>query len=404
MEQITGIAKNRIPKDPEVIRRGSVVVRSNMLINGRFCASLEETKLMILSMYRAQQTGSLEVRFMAKELRGYLKASNTDRLYTSLKDMAVNITGHHIVVESPSKKKFEAFAIVTNCIYEDGIFTIKFNDSMKKYLFDLTSSYTSTEISILMSFGIGRGGGSKGKANYALRLYDILRAQKYRIGGRRREAAESFNFEQLKITLGLIDIDNTVVRRSVFDSVTKGTSVPGKTGRQKYARWDNFKRRVLEPAVEEINEKTDIRIRYELEYIGSAGKVGRIVFFISESDAYKKNIPTEHLIEEAASVIREPLGKEVLRRLVIAADGDTEKIRKAYRIACSQKRDIEDLGSWMLAAIREGWEENGSPVKKKGTKAGQKAAVRPKQRNRFCDFEQNTYDFEQLEKELTLNI
>ena len=67
MERNTRITRIGEPAEND---RGGVVVRSNMLINGKFSASLEETKLMILSMYRAQQTDSLEVSFRAQELRG----------------------------------------------------------------------------------------------------------------------------------------------------------------------------------------------------------------------------------------------------------------------------------------------------------------------------------------------
>ena len=365
MERNTRITRIGEPAEND---RGGVVVRSNMLINGKFSASLEETKLMILSMYRAQQTDSLEVSFRAQELRGYLKASNTTKLYSSLRDIAVNMTGHHIVIEAPTKKKFEAFAIVPNCAYEDGVFTIKFNESMQKYLFDLSSSYTSTEISILMSFGIGGRGGAKGKSNYALRLYDILRTQKYRIADGQKETVAAFEFEQLKITLGLVNIDDIGVRKSVFDNVAKGTPLPEKAGGHKYARWDNFKTRVLEPALKEINEKTDISVRYALEHVGSSGKIGRIAFIISESDAYKKNAINDRLIEETASIIKEPLGKTALREIIVAADGNMERIKRAYRIACAQEGEIRDLGRWMVSAISGNWEEKQTPVKKEAKK------------------------------------
>ena len=53
-----------------------------------------------------------------------------------------------------------------------------------------------------------------------------------------------------------------------------------------YSRFNNFRDRVLTPAIEEINSKTDLKVSYEK--ISQGRKVTHLKFFISEKKAKKK--------------------------------------------------------------------------------------------------------------------
>ena len=59
---------------------GRVMIRSNALICGLFSASLAETKLMIMAMYRAQQIGCLTVSFKANELQEWITVIQPQRI------------------------------------------------------------------------------------------------------------------------------------------------------------------------------------------------------------------------------------------------------------------------------------------------------------------------------------
>lgn len=48
---------------------------------------------------------------------------------------------------------------------------------------------------------------------------------------------------------------------------------------QSYDRWPDFKRRILEPAVNEINEYSDLNVAYDTEKEGR--KVTRVIFYMA---------------------------------------------------------------------------------------------------------------------------
>jgi plasmid replication initiation protein len=52
---------------------------------------------------------------------------------------------------------------------------------------------------------------------------------------------------------------------------------------QSYERWPDFRRRALEPAVEEINQYTDINIAWDVEKEGK--KVTRVIFYMAKKNA-----------------------------------------------------------------------------------------------------------------------
>ena len=51
---------------------------------------------------------------------------------------------------------------------------------------------------------------------------------------------------------------------------------------QNYARWPDFRRRALDPAMEEINAYTDLNVAYDVEKDGT--KVVRVVFYMARKN------------------------------------------------------------------------------------------------------------------------
>jgi hypothetical protein len=73
--------------------------------------------------------------------------------------------------------------------------------------------------------------------------------------------------------------------------------------------------------------------------------------------------------------------------LLKVADNDLEKIRKALRMADESKTAIANLIGWCISCIKANYNE--------------KIKVEPD--NSYYKFEQNTYNFEELENELIKN-
>ena len=110
---------------------------------------------------------------------------------------------------------------------------------MLPYLQELKTQYTSYKIYYIMTM----------KSQYSIRLYEILKS----VAGKE---------------LWYFDIENL---KKIFMC------------EEKYDRVNNFKQRIIEPAIEEINNKTDLNVTYE--YLNEGKKIVGIEFHIS----YKSN-------------------------------------------------------------------------------------------------------------------
>lgn len=75
-----------------------------------------------------------------------------------------------------------------------------------------------------------------------------------------------------------------------------------------------------------------------------------------------------------------------IKAIAVAAENNYERVKNAYDIYKKQKVCAANFTGWMIAAIKNGY------------KASRKYCS-----NGFHDFEQNEYDFDQLEMELLSN-
>ena len=119
---------------------------------------------------------------------------------------------------------------------------IQFSDKAKPFLLELEGQYTGYMLKYVTGF----------KNSFSVRIYELCK-QYQRIG--RREMKLAF----LKEILGLD---------------------------HKYNRFTNFKSRVLEPAVADINDFSDIRISFEVKKRGRI--IDTIFFFVSINSNQEK--------------------------------------------------------------------------------------------------------------------
>ena len=411
----------------ETNKNTEILIRDNVLIRSIFTGSLTETKILLLALYSVQRTGNLTLRFASKELVQKLHVSDDPALYPLLKKTAKRLLQKFVIVEKRGTKNrstFEGFALVPYCSYIDGVFTIEISKHALQFLTDLKTPYTATDMSVLMSFGTG---GEKVRSrSFPLRLYELLKTKKYLLSSEREYVSEIIPLSELKIRGGLVDIMKDM-ELEPLQEIDLGNDVMESYAKGTYDSWFNFRRRVLDPAVSEINMKTDIFISYSVITVGQAGRVEAVEFYIKENDAVKSLTDTggdngiaikndvvitteEHStpsskpaeIEMIRSFITENISDEDVGRIIDAAEGDIEKVRAAYGLAEIQTGKIRDLASWMVSAIKGGWAENTSSAAagtRTGNFSGRKSFSRMDHEGRF-GFGANDYDFDVLEEEL----
>ena len=204
--------------------------------------------------------------------------------------------------------------------------------------------------------------------------------------------------KHLKKYLCNIKQNFTILNLSLMLSIDNGYEKAVEVSPERmFESWSEFRRKVLDVAIKEINDKTDIRVRYDTVKGGKGGKVYEVKFYVTllciknivEPD---ENEDLSNIVDEddAIDEIYRLLGNNIksvrdARSIAKAAGNDLEKIRKAYRIY-EAKKDVSNIVGFMIAAIEKDFSE---PIKKK---------------NSFTDFEMNrqmsTEEIDELEKVL----
>jgi plasmid replication initiation protein len=250
-----------------------------------------------------------------------------------------------IKIKNIQNEEFEKYHWVDICKYKNGILKVKINRELKPFYLNL-DWYTKYQLKNIMQF----------KSTYSFRLYELLK-QYENLGNR------IVNIDYLRVAL---DID-----------------------KKQYPKYANLKQKVINIAVTEINNNTDLHI--EIEELKEVRKVISIKFIIT-SNSKAKNEITVALAEPPKDInkikqVQEIFYKHTITELEAAvilkdADNDIEKIKQCYGYLLT-KNKIDNVVGYMRTIV--------------------KYFVEPKTSNKidnFNNFEQRTYDFKDLEKKL----
>lgn len=144
--------------------------------------------------------------------------------------------------DKDSLRKFRWFAD-TRYVKSSGEVKVIPAPTLREHLLQLESNFTEYELYNIMAL----------KSKYAIKLFELFKSYQYL-------KHRYFEIEELKL---LLDAEN-------------------------YVNFYNFRKRVLEPAINEINEYTELDVKYDIYYKGK--KVVGIDFIIE-----KKDMKAEHL-------------------------------------------------------------------------------------------------------------
>lgn len=216
-----------------------LVVKSNALIQASYTLGLVEQRLILMSIVGARETGEgitaetlLTVR--AQDYAALFGVEN-NVAYRVLADAVETLFNRRATVEVYDKKRDRtrpmAVRWVTAMAYEEGegAITLRFGHEVVPELTRLEENFTSYELEQVAGL----------KSAYAVRLYELL------IQWRSTGKTPVFEINHFRNQLGL--------------------------GVNEYPVMGNFKARVLDLAVAQINEHTDITATYEQH------KKGRVI-------------------------------------------------------------------------------------------------------------------------------
>lgn len=280
------MARKKLPERQNMALRSGremeVYKANDMIQKGRHELSLQEQRCVLyaISKIKPEDTIFQEYTF---ELSDFFKLCGLQKeSYHELKGILQGLADRSwwATIDDKGTESLVRWFSTLRTNKRSGKVTIKFHEDMMPYLLELTKEnkyFTHYQLKYILPM----------KSQYAIRLYELLKSYQ------RNNIEWFFDIDQLKKQLNC----------------------------ETYKNFADFNRRVLEPAVAEINEYTDIKIAWDIEKEGR--KVSKVVFFMvgkrkaelleadrAITDALDGQIDIQDLLKENQSSIKEQFLKE----------------------------------------------------------------------------------------------
>ena len=228
-----------------------LVVKDNALIQASYTLDLAEQRLILLAIIEARNKsqGITQDTLLEIHASSYAKQFNINdkTAYTVVKDASKGLFDRYVTYhdKNPKNGKDRSFHCrwidKTGIEPDSGIVYIRFTSDVIPLITRLESHFTSYVIDKVANL----------TSSYAIRLYEIL------ISWREVGKTPKYEINDLRSKLGVEP--------------------------KQYQRMNNFKARVLELAIDQINEHTDITANYNQH------KKGKVITAISFSFKHKKS-------------------------------------------------------------------------------------------------------------------
>lgn len=212
-----------------------IVYKDNYLVEASYKLTLAEQRLMLyciskLNPQEPQQRQTINVEEFIKQFPD-VKPNNA---YKQIKTAIDNIYERSIKVKDPNKTKEFRWVQSKEYFNDQGSAVIEFSNAVMPYLCQLEKQFTNYQLRNISGF----------KRTYSIRLYELLTQY-------RKIKSRTISVLDLRIALQLDD---------------------------KYKEYKELRKQVIAPSIEEINEKSDLKIAYKPLRKGRS--IDSIEFFI----------------------------------------------------------------------------------------------------------------------------
>lgn len=335
-----------------------IVKKSNYFImNSSYDLSIDEQKIILTlaSLVQINDVDFRKYRFSIKEFMDMLGIKNKGR-YKTIPEMTKELMKKVFQITEPDGS-ITTVSWLSSSKYNEGTgyIELEFSPSLKPYLLQLNELFTKYKLTNVLGM----------RCKYSPRIYEILKANAFK-----SQKTIEIELIELKKILGIEHL---------------------------YPVYADFKKRVIEPAKEDLALVSDIA--FETEEIRVGRKVVAIVFSIKDNspvvetdnfefkpleiinDDLEKERKINEKLEPLKKVIKDSLTTKELLLIYDAANGDLGLIEAVYLYAKGKK--VDNLVGYMLAVLKNGFNVPIESVPKKKK-----------------DFDEREYDFEALERKL----
>ncbi len=313
------------------------VRKSNRLIEARYRLTLGEQRLILhlCSLIHSSDKDFKSYEIRVKDFAKMFGLEKRNNIYKAVESAAKELAGKRLDISRDGKEIYVSWLSYVEYVEGSGIVKVEFHRSLKPYLLQLQEygNFTKYQINHVINF----------KSQYSIRLYELLKQKFFTAEGKKiKKFNRFFKLDDFRLILGIPE--------------------------KEYKIFNNFRVRVIEPAVKEIIDNTDIFIE-EVLYGKAGSKITDITFFVTVIAA--DELPNLQLEMEEEPPKEQP--HPIIERLISLGFGvETAKQYKtkygikrierniAYTLAKKQEGVVNDIPSYLNKAIKEdmggGWE------------------------------------------------
>ena len=312
-----------------------VVAKANDLVRARHSLSTVEQRI-FATMIANLERGADEFAVQTVSLRRVCDLSETDKsnVYRKADQIADNLLDRSVEVQTEAEdgtREFTKYNCFSLCRHREGSGTIeaKFNDDMRPYLLRLKEKFTLYLISVFLRL----------RSKYSTQIYELL---KMRQGLRRLR----ISVDELRRTLAL---------------------------ENKYNRFTDLRKRVIEQARKELHEKADIYFTYKVYRKNNSPQ--EIDFYIHENEEVVEEIKEEAgSVPNGATGRQDMLGEEAVAKERWQPDEKNSAERSAPNVDATaifkSNLDQEELQSLPETRVEQLYEEARNAARKQHADAG----------------------------------
>ena len=311
-----------------------------------------------------------------------------------------------------SRSNWTSIVLFDKVSRKNGDIEAVFSNSAINYIKSNKLNYTSIDMYDIARF----------ESVAAIRLFEVLKSKAYKNKNNpKTEDKDIFEYElsldEARFYVNSASMDKALMSEMDHKKPNYTTALTTLKEREKEEgsklisniSWDHFKNHILDKAINEINEKTDIHVEYKPVRTGKGGKVSGIRFMIDNRgeiavagkivDDYKTESKAVIKTKEYSKIQIEmnklfesySLLETQLMDIAEAHDYDLDSIKEHIKMYRKNKDSIRNMAGWLIMAGKDKYVDTSVDLPDKSKK------------NAFTNFTQQTIDFDMLEKALVAN-
>jgi len=326
-------------------KNDALVVRHNKLIEARYETTLQQQRIMLwlISEIRPEDRDFQKYRVTIKELARFVGLQKNKNIYQEIAKATEGMVGRVVVIrDTKNDTDFTQVGLIRMAEHKiaSGYIDLSINPELMPYLLDLKANFTTAYLRDLLAM----------KSAYSIRLYDLIN-QYRKIGERVIEITD------LKEILGI---------------------------EKKYKDYKNLKARVIVPAVEEINARTDLLVSYTERK--NVRTVTALKFQFSTKKGFQISKETTDIPagnEEIFERLRAHGIKDKEAQKYIELYGETDPSRITGNLEKLEEGilagKVKVPGAWLRQAIDQDYRDQKSLFQKNNAEAEREAGERRKE-------------------------